>query len=102
MKKTICAQPEEPARPKALEARSRRARNRFLRQRSDTGRILEDAMRPDVLLVQLVEDHRLQDLESVANRSPESDLRGFVEVARTDRHFADAHSLGDTLRDDLG
>src|SRR5437762_5384856 len=37
--------------------------------------IAEDRMRPDPLLVQLVEHHRLEDREAVAHRAPESDLR---------------------------
>src|SRR5947209_19679560 len=64
-------------------------------------RIAENAVRPDALLVQLVEEHRLQDAEAVTEGAPESDLRGFVEIARRDRNLADAHPFGHTLGDDL-
>src|SRR5437667_12870426 len=58
--------------------RSQRSRHRFLRKRGDLRGIFEDAMRPDVLLVQLVEEHRLQNLQSVSHRAPKSDLRRLI------------------------
>ena len=54
-----------------------------------------------MLLVQLVEEHRLQDGQAVADGAPEPDLGGLVEVARGDGHLANAHSLGHALGDDL-
>src|SRR5881275_2417966 len=64
-------------------------------------RLAENPVRPDPLLVQLVEHHRLQNFEAVPHRAPETDLRGFVEVARRDWHLADTHPLRNALRDDL-
>src|SRR5688572_27154001 len=64
--------------------------------------VAEDPVAPDPLLVQFVEEHRLQDAEAVAHAAPETDLGGLVEVAGLDRHFRDAHPLGHGLGDDLG
>src|SRR5438552_3747606 len=61
----------------------------------------KDAVRVDVLLVQLVEEHRLQDAQTVTHRAPEADLRGLVEVARGDGHLAEAHPGGHALGDDF-
>src|SRR5439155_642850 len=62
----------------------------------------EDPRRPDAPDVKLVEEHRLEDRQTVPDRRAERDLRGLVEVPGLDRDLPDRQSPGDSLRDDLG
>ena len=67
MRKGICGQPGTRARRTRPARRSQSSRNRFLLQRLHPRRLLEDAMRVDVLLMQLVEDHGLENRQAVSH-----------------------------------